>query len=247
MSQSACSVEALPQSVASNDSLPIVVVGNGPVGMRLALDLLERLPEQRIIVYGEEQYAPYNRVQLSAWLAGDVDMESLDQPLHHAADANVEQRIGYRIVEIDTERRQVIDSSGQVQSYAKLVIATGSSPFMPNIPGIDRDGVYTFRDIADTQRLMARRARSHHTVVLGGGLLGIEAARGMQPGNTRVTVIEHADRLLGRQLDEAASEKLQAAVEQLGGRLTLDSEPGRGTTATILLPLDVVPSTGSSS
>lgn len=216
MPVNACAVETLPQPVAPDGGLPIVIIGNGPVGMRCAVNLLDRMPGQRIVIYGEEMYAPYNRVQLSAWLAGDVDLDSLDQPLRHTDLSRVEQRIGYRITDIDIERRQVVDNDGHVQPYQKLVMATGSSPFIPNIPGIDRDGVYTFRDIDDTQRLMARRARSHHTVVLGGGLLGIEAARGMQPGNTRVTVIEHADRLLGRQLDEPASQMLQAAVEALG-------------------------------
>jgi nitrite reductase (NADH) large subunit len=212
--------EQLADADVDNDSdrhdAPIVVIGNGPIGMRLVKDLLDRLPQQRCVIYGEEAYEPYNRVQLSAWLAGDVDWTSLNQPLDHAASALVEQRIGYRITAIDREQRWVSDSSGRVQAYRKLVLATGSRPFVPGIPGIDREGVYTFRDMADAQRLMARRARSHRTVVLGGGLLGIETARGMQPGNTQVTIVEHADRLLGRQLDEEAAARLQREVEALG-------------------------------
>ena len=216
MSQAARSIETTAVAAMQDDDLPIVIVGNGPIGMRLAHNLLDRMPGRSVIIYGDEQYEPYNRVQLSAWLAGDVDWDSLNQPLRHDDAGRVEQRVGYRITAIDRELKQVVDSSGRTQPYAKLVLATGSSPFVPNIPGIDRDGVYTFRDLDDAQRLMARRVRSHQTVVLGGGLLGIEAARGMQPGNTRVTVIEHADRLLGRQLDEAASAELQRQIEALG-------------------------------
>ena len=216
MSQAASLAETTPVAATGDDDLPIVIVGNGPIGMRLAHELLDRLPGRRVVIYGDEQHEPYNRVQLSAWLAGDVDWDSLNQPLRHDAANRVEQRIGYRIAEIDRTAKHVVDTSGHVQPYARLVLATGSSPFVPNIPGIDRDGVYTFRDLDDAQRLMARRVRSHRTVVLGGGLLGIEAARGMQPGNTGVSVIEHADRLLGRQLDEAASEQLKEEIETLG-------------------------------
>jgi nitrite reductase (NADH) large subunit len=200
---------------APNDR-PIVIVGNGPVGMRLAKELLDRLPAQPIVIYGAEQHEPYNRVRLSSWLAGEVDWDQLAQPLQPPLGAQFEERIGYRIDLIDREARTVTDNSGRVQPYDRLVLATGSAPFIPQIPGIQLDGVFTFRDLDDTNRLLARRARSHHTVVIGGGLLGLEAARGMQPANTRVTVVEHADRLLGRQLDEEASSRLQRDVESLG-------------------------------
>lgn len=215
MSQLAAQLDP-PLSSTSIEGRPVVIVGNGPIGMRFAGELLARNPSRPIVIYGEEQHEPYDRVQLSAWLAGDVDWGALARPLVVDHGGRVEQRIGYRVLSIDRDERTVFDSDGRSQPYDSLVIATGSSPFVPNLPGIGLDGVYTFRDLDDAARLMARRVRSHRTVVLGGGLLGIESARGMQRGNTHVTVVEHADRLLGRQLDEAGSAQLREAVEGLG-------------------------------
>lgn len=208
--------EVLPDAVAQPGRAPIVVVGNGPVGMRCVREILDRLPGERIVIYGDEQHEPYNRVRLSAWLAGELDWNDLAQPLEAGLRASVEERIGYRIERIERETQSVIDSAGRRQPYRRLVLATGSTPFVPGVPGIGLDGVFTFRDLDDTNRLLARQARSHRTLVVGGGLLGLEAARGMQRGNAQVTVIEHADRLLGRQLDEAASALLQREVEALG-------------------------------
>jgi nitrite reductase (NADH) large subunit len=221
MTQAATLLDLPLRAIATAQDRPIVVVGNGPVGMRLVRELLQRDAAQRVVVYGEEQHEPYNRVQLSAWLAGDVDWNALAQPLEQRADARVEQRMGLRIDAIDRQDHVVIDSVGAAQPYDKLVLATGSSPFVPNIPGTGLAGVFTFRDLDDAYRLMARRVRSHRTVVLGGGLLGIEAARGMQPGNTQVTIVEHADRLLGRQLDEDGSARLQQDIEALGIRVVI--------------------------
>lgn len=195
---------------------PIVIVGNGPVGMRFAHELLGRIPDQSLVIYGDEQHQPYNRVRLSSWLAGEVDWDELTQPLDPDHAGQVEQRFGYRILDVDRDAGTVTDSRGRIQPYGRLVLATGSKPFVPQIPGIDLQGVFTFRDLNDVNSLMARRARSHRTVVIGGGLLGLEAARGMQRANTQVTVLEHADRLLGRQLDEDASALLQEQVEALG-------------------------------
>lgn len=212
--------EKLPEYLADGfedqAERPIVVVGNGPVGMRAVMEIWDRLPDWPVVIYGDEQYEPYNRVRLSSWLAGELNWNELMQPLRRPFGAKLEERFGYRVVSIDRDNKFVIDQSGRLQYYHKLILATGSSPFVPNIPGIELNGVFTFRNLDDTNRLLARRASSHHTVVLGGGLLGLEAARGMQPGNTKVTVIEHADRLMNRQLDEAASEQLQNDVEALG-------------------------------
>ncbi|MFK8081016.1 MAG: FAD-dependent oxidoreductase [Granulosicoccus sp.] len=199
-----------------NTTQPIVIVGSGPVGMRVAHELLNRLPRQSVIVYGDEKHEPYNRVRLSTWLAGDVKLAELAQPLKRPFGSKVDLRFGYEVRSIDRAAQTINDSAGTVQPYSRLILATGSKPYIPDIPGIGLDGVFTLRDMDDALALMARRARSHHTVVLGGGLLGLEAARGMQPGNTRVTVIEHSNRLLARQLDPEASTLLQARMVELG-------------------------------
>ncbi len=184
--------------------------------MRVCSELLARMAACRVIVYGEELHQPYNRVRLSSWLAGEVALEDLSSPVDGLDPERVEQRLGFQVVTIDRQAKTVTDQTGRSQPYDVLVLATGSTPFVPQITGIELPGVYTLRNLDDANRLLARRARTHHTVVLGGGLLGLEAARGMQAGNTRVTVIEHADRLLASQLDPDASERLQERVQALG-------------------------------
>ena len=201
----------------------MVVVGNGPVGMRVAEELMTRQPDTPVIIYGDEQFEPYNRVRLSSWLAGDLGWQDLSQPLKRSFGSQVEERLGYRIEEIDPHHKTVTDERGNVQPYSSLVLATGSSAHVPNIAGIHLPGVFTFRDLKDTNQLIARRASSHHTVILGGGLLGLEAARGMLRNGTRVTVIDHADRLLAMQLDEAASNRLLKDVIALGIEVKLDT------------------------
>jgi len=202
-------------------SAPIVIVGNGPVGSRAASELMRRVPGCSIVIYGEEPCESYDRVRLSSWLAGDIGVAELFQPLTRAFGTALEQRIGYRVVSIDRNARTITDSVGREQPFDRLVLATGSRAYVPPIPGVELDGVYTLRDMDDAIRLMSRRARSHRCVVIGGGLLGLEAARGMQPGNTRVTLIEHGDRLMGQQLDSDASLLLESNVRALGIEIML--------------------------
>ncbi|WP_455217459.1 FAD-dependent oxidoreductase [Kaarinaea lacus] len=201
--------------VLESQALPVVIVGNGPVGMHAARELLKRQPDAHIVLYGNEYHQPYNRVKLSYLLSGELDWDALLEKLAVPETATVEERIGYSISLINPNEQYVEDTSGNRQSYSKLILATGSHPHIPNIKGIERKGVFTFRSLDDANLLLARRVRTQHTVILGGGLLGIEAARGMQRNNTEVTVIEHADRLLGHQLDEKASETLRNQLTRL--------------------------------
>ena len=165
---------------------PVVIVGAGPVGIRTAQELARRRPDLPIVIYGDEQSEPYNRVRLSAFLVGELDWQALTRDLALPVDASIETRYGYAVTAIDRANRCVRDSSGFVQPYSTLVLATGSRPYGPDLPGIRLPGVYTFRDVRDAHRLLARRVRSRRTVVLGGGLLGLEAARAMQRFNTEV-------------------------------------------------------------
>lgn len=196
--------------------LPIVIVGNGPVGMRVVSDLFSRDRQQPVVLYGEEAHPPYDRIKLSSWLAGDADFNSFVQPYRRPFGASLLEQFGKRIISIDPKAKTVLDNCGETTHYAKLILATGSSAYIPDIPGINRDGVYMFRCIDDAIQLMARRARSHRTVVIGGGLLGLEAARGMQPMNTQVTIIDHADRLMANQLDERSGLLLKDIIKGLG-------------------------------
>jgi nitrite reductase (NADH) large subunit len=198
---------------------PVVIVGSGPVGVRVAQELGRRCPETPIVLYGAERREPYNRVRLSSLLAGELSWEALTRDLELPPRPQLESRLGCAVVAIARNSRVVIDAQGHSQPYARLVLATGSTPYVPAIPGIDRPNVYTFRDFEDAQRLFARSVRSRRTVVLGGGLLGLEAARAMRRFNTEVVVVEQEARLMPQQLDEEAAALLRAHVEGLGIRV----------------------------
>ncbi|MFZ5876188.1 MAG: FAD-dependent oxidoreductase [Nitrospirota bacterium] len=200
---------------------PTVIVGMGPVGISTAQELLKRDPEHPVVLYGNEPWQPYDRVKLSALLAGEITYAALINQLTVPESHRVIQRHACEVLSIDRNACTVTDATGQVQAYAHLVLAVGSRPKIPAIPGIDRAGVYTFRNMNNAQALLARRVRSRHTVVLGGGLLGLEAARAMQRDRTQVTVIEHNSRLMWQQLDDDAGEMLRRHVVSLGMSVVL--------------------------
>jgi nitrite reductase (NADH) large subunit len=197
-------------------SAPIVIVGAGPVGIRAVQEVHRRHPATPIVIYGDEPTEPYNRVRLSGFLIGELNWQSLTRDLQLPVHPSITTRYGCAVTAIDREQRCVRDASGHVQPYSRLILATGSRPHIPDIPGIRLPGVYAFRDARDAQALLARRVRSRRTVVLGGGLLGLEAARAMQRFNTDVCVIEHYSRLMMRQLDDDAAGYLERTVRTLG-------------------------------
>jgi len=190
---------------------PTVVVGAGPVGQRFAAELRKHDAEREIVVFGEEPWAPYDRVQLSSWLAGEV---SGSGALHE--DARLRVYLGMSITRIDRANREVVDSQGIACPYEKLVLATGSRARLPALPGIGLPGVFTFRNLSDAQALMARSVRSRSLVVIGGGLLGLETARALCRFHTHVTVIEQSTHLMFRQLDGDCAAVLQQRIEALG-------------------------------
>lgn len=198
------------------DRLPIVVVGTGPVGIRVAQAILARDPRRELVLFGDEPWHPYNRVRLSSLLAGDLKWDELQNPLSTEVIDNVAQHHNCAIVRIDAERRELTDRDGRVHRYGGLILALGSRPHIPTIPGINQAGVFCFRDLSDVLALSARRMRSRHTVVLGGGLLGLEAARGLSNAGTHVTVIEHAPHVMSAQLDQESGSLLAAHLEQGG-------------------------------
>ncbi len=204
-------------------SATVVIVGAGPTGIRVAEELLKREPTRPIVLYGDEPWEPYQRVQLSALLMGEIGLSAIDNRLPLPPRHRVVQRHHCAVVAIDRARHLVRDEHGREQVYSKLILATGSRPHIPAIPGIERDGVFSFRNLSDVQQLMARRVRSRHTVVMGGGLLGIEAARALTRYSTSVVLNQHAPRLMNRQLDAAASEQLKRHVEALGVVVVLNN------------------------
>lgn len=194
----------------------IVVVGTGPVGVRFIQELIKLNIHQSIAIFGDEPWHPYNRVKLSSLISGDVKEEALYSSFDLTKYHNVTTFYNNRILEIDRYTKEVIDSNGERFSYGKLVLATGSRPHIPMIEGLHLQNVFTFRDLNDARSLMGRSVRTRTTVVIGGGLLGLEAARAMQRFNTQVHVIEHSMWLMFNQIDEQAGQLLKDHIKSLG-------------------------------
>lgn len=214
------SVDALnrPEVYAS-----VMVIGSGPVGVRFVRAYLERQPQARVLLCGNEPFDPYNRVQLSAFLAGGMSRTDLNLALPSPRiNPNFEYRVA-SIASIAPDRKQAVDQLGRIYRYDTLVLATGARAHRPNIPGIDQVGVYTFRNLKDADHLYARTARARHLVVLGGGLLGLEAAVALSRSRTEVTVIQQGAWLMNRQLDDRAADLLRRKVEGKGIRVIVRS------------------------
>ncbi|MBD3670585.1 MAG: NAD(P)/FAD-dependent oxidoreductase, partial [Gammaproteobacteria bacterium] len=200
---------------------PVVIVGSGPVGVQSLKELYRLSPQQAIVIYGDEAYVPYNRVRLSGLLSGQFSLSDIETDLSCTSEPHIIQRQHTRVIQIHTDKHSVIDDQGVEQPYSSLILATGSRPHVPNIQNIHLPGVFRFRDMADVQALMARQARSRNIVILGGGLLGLEAAHAMQRHNSNVIVIDHMDRLMPQQLDEDGAELLREHILRLGIQVVL--------------------------
>lgn len=196
-----------------------VVVGNGMAGARLAVELRERDPQRRIVVFGAEPGRAYNRILLSEVLAGSVEDDTISLAGPSGA---IDLRTGVAVTAIDRANRQVLDDAGGRTRYDTLVLATGSRAVVPPIPGlVDEQGALaenaaTFRTLSDCRRIAAWAKDARRAVVLGGGLLGLEAARGLARRGLRVDVVHLADKLMERQLDVDASRMLTRTLEELG-------------------------------
>ncbi|MGH8548608.1 MAG: FAD-dependent oxidoreductase [Methylococcales bacterium] len=200
----------------------LIIIGAGPAGQRLAEELIRRDACFVIKVFGDEPHEPYNRVQLSSLLAGSAVLTDLLNPLSCVDHRRSLEYINSRICEIDPERKLVRDQQGLRYAYDRLVLATGSRAFVPTIPGNRLAGVYSFRTLRDAEALCARRSRARQIVVVGGGLLGLEAAYALARSSTEITLMQQADRVMNRQLDEGAAAELQRRIEFKGIRLILE-------------------------
>ncbi|NNL06998.1 MAG: FAD-dependent oxidoreductase [Gammaproteobacteria bacterium] len=198
------------------DSKAVVVVGSGPVGMQFVSELCKRIDVLPVVIYGSEPWKPYDRVKLSSYLSGSVDREELELTMPLETGAELEFRLNCPVQRIDRKRQTVIDALGNEQHYSHLVLAVGSSPFIPSIGNVHYEGVFTFRSLSEADVLSARKLKSQHTVVIGGGLLGLETARAMQRHNTQITIVEHNQWLMMQQLDEPGGEYLKEFVEENG-------------------------------
>ena len=208
-------------------SEPLVVIGNGMAAARFVEELAKRaLGRYAVAVIGDEPRLAYNRVLLSALLAQEVGCSDIElKPARWWRDRGVTLRYGMRATAVDPVARNVTLCNGRKLPFSKLVFATGSQPIKLRIPGMDLPGVFTFRDIDDVNTI-AKAARGP-VVVIGGGLLGLEAAYGLAKARAQVTVLHLMDRLMERQLDAAAARMLRQAVEAKGIAVRLEAESVR--------------------
>jgi nitrite reductase (NADH) large subunit len=212
-------VNAEPQQQpASARRRRLVVIGNGMAGMRTVEELLELAPDRYdITVFGAEPHANYNRILLSPVLAGDKSTSEifLNTPEWYA-ERRIALHCGDPVVAIDRRRRVVRSAKGVEVPYDRLLMATGSTPVMLPIPGKDLPGVVTFRDLADVDAMLESARRYKTAVVIGGGLLGLEAASALVRRGMKVTVVHLVDTLMERQLDAAAAALLRTSLEGRG-------------------------------
>ena len=210
--------------------MKLVMIGNGMAGVRVLEELLKIAPDLHdITVFGAEPHPNYNRIMLSPVLAGE---QTLDQivlnPLSWYERHGITLHLGTTVTTIDRARRQVIatraDGTTVSARYDRLILATGSTPFIPPVPGHRLEGVIAYRDIADTEAMIEAARTRRHAVVVGGGLLGLEAANGLKLRGMEVTVVHLGAWLLDRQLDPTAGRLLQQALEARGLRFALQAQ-----------------------
>ncbi|MBX3652414.1 MAG: NAD(P)/FAD-dependent oxidoreductase [Burkholderiales bacterium] len=201
-----------------NNKLRLVCVGNGMAGMRTLEELLKLAPDlYDITVFGAEPHPNYNRILLSPVLAGEQTLQEIVlNDLDWYQQNGITLHLGKRITAIDRVRRIVHAEDGSSAEYDRLLLATGSKPVLLPVPGMNLPGVLTYRDIADTEGMIAATAQYKKAVVIGGGLLGLEAANGLKQRGMDVTVVHLGEWLMERQLDRTAAGLLRRSLEQKG-------------------------------
>src|SRR5688572_30319951 len=194
----------------------VIVVGNGMVGYKFCEKLRSRSKEHEIIVYGEEPRPAYDRVHLSSYFSGSTADDLLMAPASWYVENNVELFTSELVTELNRENKTIKTHTGKVDHYDYLVLATGSSAFVPTLEGVERHGVFVYRTIEDLNQIMDYGTKVKKAGVLGGGLLGLEAAKALLDLGLETHVVEFAARLMPRQIDEVGSAVLAHKLNQLG-------------------------------
>ncbi len=209
------------------DKMKLVLIGNGMAGVRTLEELIRIAPGlYDITVFGAEPHPNYNRILLSPVLAGEQTIDEIVlNPIAWYADNGITLHLGSRVTQVDRRRRRVVIADNGVQApYDRLLIATGSNPFILPVPGRELEGVIAYRDIADTQAMIDASTTYRHAVVIGGGLLGLEAANGLMLRGMDVTVVHIAPWLMERQLDDVAGRLLQQSLEVRGLKFMIGAQ-----------------------
>jgi nitrite reductase (NADH) large subunit len=212
--------------IANTDSIPrktVVVIGNGMVGHRFCEKLIEFdvARQFRIVTFCEEPRAAYDRVGLTSFFAHRDAEKLMLARLDWYREQGIEIHIGDRAASIDRTKRVIVSDQGRKVSYDHAVLATGSYPFVPQAPGINNRGVFVYRTIEDLQRIMEYAQHAKRCAVIGGGLLGLEAAKAAYDLGLETHIVEFAPRLMPRQIDDAGSRVLVRKIESLGVKVHL--------------------------
>ncbi len=218
-----CAPTALT-AAGSRKTIKVVIIGAGIAGVSAAETIRERMPETEILLVSKESELPYYRLNLTRFLAGEINDEAL--PIHPQSwyDARaIRLLLGVEALAIDTKVRTVALSDGSHESFDKLILACGAHPFIPPFPGVDRQGVTAVRTAEDARSLLARINAGTSCICIGGGILGLETAGAIARRGGQVTLIESFGYLLPRQLSPAAARVLEAHVEALGIRILRDA------------------------
>ncbi|MFH0788784.1 MAG: FAD-dependent oxidoreductase [Pseudomonadota bacterium] len=194
-----------------------IIIGNGVAGTTAATAIRKEDPAGEITIFSDEAYPFYSRIRLMEYLAGEVDIQKLQI---HSDNWYESQRIklvlNTKIGDIDKNRKEVVAQSGERQTYDKLLLAAGSTSFVPPIKGAEKKGVFTLRSIKDAQAIKTFAAGKTRVLLIGGGLLGLEVGNSLRKTGLLVSVAEFFPRLLPRQTDPACAALLQARLEQMG-------------------------------
>ncbi|MDZ4797283.1 MAG: nitrite reductase large subunit NirB [Bryobacteraceae bacterium] len=200
----------------------LVVVGNGMAGVACVEQILKYRHDFDITIFGDETHVNYNRILLSSVLAGEKSADDIVlNDIDWYRTNGITPRFGVRITDVDSQQQTLTGSDGSVTSFDRLILATGSRALVPPIPGVDKKNVFVFRTLDDTRELLERSRPGCKAVVIGGGLLGLEAARGLQVQGCDVTVVHLANTLMERQLDSTGGMYLARKMENLGVRVLL--------------------------
>lgn len=221
----------------------LVIVGNGMAGQRLVEGLVRRDgAPRRITLIGEEPCPAYNRILLSPLLAGELERDALTlRDADWYAAHGIELVLGERVESLDRATRRLTTDGGREVTYDRLVMATGSRPASPSVPGLELDGVHAFRDLDDAAALTRAAEDGGRAVVIGGGLLGLEAAEGLRKRGMAVHLVQRSERLMNRQLDVTAAALLEDALAGrgleivTGGRLEHLEDDGHGRVTAVRL------------
>src|SRR5437764_870929 len=196
-------------------------------GVACVEQILRHAPKFQVTIFGDETHVNYNRILLSSVLAGE---KSIDDIVLNGLDwyekNNIDLRLGVRIVDVDPIAKTVTGDDGSITAFDKLLLATGSNPLIPSIEDVKKDGVFVFRNLDDTRAMLERARPGLKAVVIGGGLLGLEAARGLQVQGCEVTVVHLMSTLMERQLDPDGGSYLAGQMEDLGVRVLLGRSTG---------------------